>query len=310
MNINLNSLKKYKVGVLAGGFSSEREISLKSGKAVFDALASSGLNVVFLDVKDAAINEVVDIDVAFIALHGKFGEDGTLQKILSQRRIPYTGSGPEASRIALDKVASKDKFRAAGLRVADDLVIRRGEKISPDGIWCPCVVKPRFEGSSVGLSVVSSRNDLEKALNDALKYDNDVLVEKFIPGRELTVGILGEEALPVVEIIAAGGVYDFAAKYKAGDTKYVVPAPIDERIYKKAQEAGLRAHRAIGCHGLSRVDIRLDDSGGLYVLEVNTIPGMTERSLLPMAARAAGMDFATLCHSILQGAVSPGLNKI
>lgn len=310
MNINLNSLKKYKVGVLAGGFSSEREISLKSGKAVFDALSSSGLNVVFVDVKGPDIEEAVDIDVAFIALHGRFGEDGTVQKILSERRIPYTGSGPEASRVALDKIASKDKFRAAGLLVADDMVIRRGDKISPDKVWCPCVVKPRFEGSSVGLSVVSSREDLEKALDDALKYDNDVLVEKFISGRELTVGILGEEALPVVEIIAAGGVYDFVAKYKAGDTKYVVPAPIDEKIYKKAQEAGLRAHQAVGCHGLSRVDIRLADDGGLYVLEVNTIPGMTERSLLPMAAKAAGLDFAALCHRILQGAVSSGMRKI
>lgn len=306
MKTDLNALKKYKIGVLAGGFSSEREISLRSGKAVFDALLSRGLDVRFIDVTGPSLDEGMDIDVAFIALHGKFGEDGTVQRMLAERKITYTGSGPEASRVALDKIESKNKFMAAGLKVAEHDVVRKGEDCEEGKLWCPCVVKPRYEGSSVGLTVVTSPGTLKKAVEDALDYGNDVMVEKFIPGRELTVGILDERALPVVEIIAAGGVYDFVAKYKAGDTKYIVPADLEEDTYRRAQEAGLRAHQSLGCRGISRVDLRLTDEGEFFVLEVNTIPGMTERSLLPMAARAAGMDFGELCLRIVGGAVAPG----
>lgn len=304
--VDLNILKKYKIGVLAGGFSSEREISLKSGKAVFEALLSRGLDVRFIDITGPALDEGMDIDVAFIALHGRFGEDGTVQRMLTDRRITYTGSGPEASRIALDKIESKNKFIAAGLNVAEHVVARKGESFDEEKLWCPSVVKPRYEGSSVGLTVVTSPGKLKKAVEEAWNYGSDVMIESFIPGRELTVGILEEKALPVVEIIAAGGVYDFVAKYKAGDTRYIVPADLDESVYKRAQEAGLRAHQALGCHGLSRVDLRVTYEGELFVLEVNTIPGMTERSLLPMAARAAGMDFAELCMRIVGGAVSGG----
>ncbi len=309
MKVNLDKLRKYKIGVLAGGFSSERDISLKSGKAVFDALLSGGLDAVFIDIKKPSLDGV-DIDAAFIALHGKFGEDGTVQKMLADRRIPYTGSGPEASRVALDKVESKNKFKAAGLRVADHVVLRKGSKRDEDGLWFPCVVKPRYEGSSVGLSVVKDRKDLEKAVGEAFLYGEDILIEKFIPGKELTVGILEERPLPVVEIVAAGGVYDFVAKYKAGDTRYIVPAELDEDTYRRAQNAGIKAHEALGCRGLSRVDMRLGDDGELYVLEVNTIPGMTERSLLPMAARAAGLDFTELCFRIIESAVSAGTNVV
>ncbi len=306
MKIDLNALKKYKIGVLAGGFSSEREISLKSGKAVFDALLSRGLDVCLIDVTGPSLEEGMDIDVAFIALHGKFGEDGTVQRMLADRRITYTGSGPEASRVALDKIESKNKFMAAGLTVAEHAVVRKGELFDEGKIWYPCVVKPRYEGSSIGLSIVTSPEKFRKAVEDALDYGNDVMVEKFIPGRELTVGILDEKALPVVEIIAGGGVYDFVAKYKAGDTKYSVPAELDGDIYRRAQEAGLRAHQALGCQGISRVDLMVTNEGELFVLEVNTIPGMTERSLLPMAAKAAGMDFGELCLRIVGGAVASG----
>ena len=305
MKVNLDRLRKYKIGVLAGGFSSERDISLKSGKAVFDALASGGLDVVFIDLKEPSLDGV-DVDAAFIALHGKFGEDGTVQKMLAERRIPYTGSGPEASRVALDKIGSKNKFKAAGLSVADHVVLLKGSEPEQDGLWYPCVVKPRYEGSSVGLSVVRDKKDLGKAVVEAALYGEDILIEEFIPGRELTVGILEERPLPVVEIVAAGGVYDFAAKYKAGDTKYIVPAELDEGTYRKAQNAGIKAHEALGCKGISRVDMRLGDDGELYVLEVNTIPGMTERSLLPMAARAAGLDFAELCFRMIESAVNVG----
>lgn len=305
MKVNLDKLRKYRIGVLAGGFSSERDISLKSGKAVFDALLSGGLDVVFIDLKEPSLDGI-DIDAAFIALHGKFGEDGTVQKMLAERRIPYTGSGPEASRVALDKIESKNKFRAAGLRVADHVVLRKGSDPDRNALWCPCVVKPRYEGSSVGLSVVRDQKDLEKAVDEAELYGEDTIIERFIPGRELTVGILEERPLPVIEIVAAGGVYDFVAKYKAGDTKYIVPAELDEDTYRRAQNAGVKAHEALGCKGLSRVDMRLGDDGELYVLEVNTIPGMTERSLLPMAARAAGLDFTELCFKIIESVLNVG----
>lgn len=309
MSIDLNKLKRYKIGVLAGGFSSEREISLKSGKAVFEALRAQGLDVSFIDITGPSLDDRMDIDVAFIALHGRFGEDGTVQKMLAERRITYTGSGPDASRVALDKISSKDKFKAAGLKVAEDIIVRKAGAFSPDDVWCPCVVKPRYEGSSVGLTVVRSRETLKKAVDDASGFGDDIIIEKFIPGRELTVGILDEEPLPVVEIVAAGGVYDFVAKYKAGDTKYICPADIERGVYKRAQEAGLRAHQSLGCKGLSRVDIRMTPDGELFVLEVNTIPGMTERSLLPMAARAAGLDFGELCCRILEGAIKQGAGR-
>ena len=305
MKVNLNKLRKYKIGVLAGGVSSERDISLKSGKAVFDALSSVGLDAVFIDLKEPSLDGI-DIDAAFIALHGRFGEDGTVQKMLVERHIPYTGSGPEASRAALDKIRSKNKFKAAGLRVADHVVLLKGSGPERDDLWYPCVVKPRYEGSSVGLSVVRDKKDLGKAVDEAALYGEDILIEEFIPGRELTVGILEERPLPVVEIVAAGGVYDFAAKYKAGDTRYIVPAELDEEVYLNVQNAGVKAHEALGCKDVSRVDMRIGDDGELYVLEVNTIPGMTERSLLPMAARAAGLDFTELCFRMIESAVRVG----
>ncbi|MDD3089387.1 MAG: D-alanine--D-alanine ligase [Candidatus Omnitrophica bacterium] len=298
MNDYKNDLKERRIGVLAGGYSSEREISLKSGKAIFDALTASGLNAKFVDVAGPSLEGMEDIDVAFIALHGRFGEDGTLQQMLQEKGMPYTGSGPEASRAALDKITAKKLFENCGLKIAEHIVVK---KSSPLGnIPCPCVVKPRYEGSSVGLSVVKDPIFLRKAVDEASAYDEDIMIERFIPGRELTVGVIEDRALPVVEIVAAGGVYDFAAKYRAGDTKYIVPADLPERTYKAVQEAGLKAHRALGCEGYSRVDVRLGDDGRPYVLEVNTIPGMTERSLLPMAARSAGMDFTALCLLIVR----------
>ncbi|MFQ5953071.1 MAG: D-alanine--D-alanine ligase, partial [Candidatus Omnitrophota bacterium] len=305
-NRNMEELKKYKIGVLAGGSSSEREISLKSGKAVFSALQDMGMNTAFIDVnEDDFFSKVdqADIDVAFIALHGKFGEDGTVQRMLAEKNITYTGSGPEASHMALDKLASKERFSEQGLRIPEYKVIRSFEEITREEVWIPCVVKPRSEGSSIGLSVVSSRDELDKAIEKASFYGEDIIIERFIEGREITVGIIDGRALPVVEIIPAGGCYDFDAKYQSEKTRYVVPAEISREASDSAQEAALRAHRALGCEEFSRVDMRLSSEGEIFVLEVNTIPGLTERSLLPMAAKASGLDFQQLCVEILRGAI-------
>ena len=302
----IDLLKQRRIGVLAGGCSSERDISIQSGKAVFDALRKAGFDAVFIDIRaeSASFLEGNDIDVAFIALHGRFGEDGTVQQILSLNRVPYTGSGPEASRAALDKVESKKRFAEKGLKVPGYRVVSGEGEIPYDDIKFPCVVKPRYEGSSIGLSIVSAPEDLSGAMDKAGPQAGGVIIEEYIAGRELTVGILQDEAQPVVEIIPGQGVYDFTAKYEDAGTRYVVPARIDEHVYKKAQEIGSAAHSALGCRGFSRVDMRMDPGGGLFVLEVNTIPGLTRRSLLPMAVAAAGMDFTELCVRILLNARS------
>jgi D-alanine-D-alanine ligase len=298
-----------RIGVLAGGASSEREISLKSGKAVYEALSEMGINSVFIDAsKEGLLNEIerLGVDVAFIALHGKFGEDGDVQQLLSSAGIPYTGSRAEASRIAFDKIKSKKKFLQAGLLVPEFKKVALGDDIAAvfDGMSTPCVVKPRFEGSSMGLSVVTEPGGIFEAVDLAFTFGREAIVEDFIPGRELTVGILEDKALPVVEIIPAGGVYDYGSKYSSLSTRYVVPAKICPDLYFRAQEAGLNAHKVLGCRGFSRTDIRITPDGDLYILEVNTIPGLTEKSLLPMAAMAAGVDFKQLCVKMLKSALA------
>jgi D-alanine-D-alanine ligase len=303
---DLDPLKKYRIGVLAGGSSSEREISLKSGKAVFGALTEIGLNAELIDVKEdnfASLIESSGIGLAFIALHGRFGEDGTVQRMLSERKILYTGSGPEASRTALDKIASKKRFSDENLNIPEYVVTELGQELPSEKVWFPCVVKPQHEGSSIGLTVVSDKEHLVDAVDRAFNYGNHVIIEKFIEGREITVGILENRALPVVEIVPEGGCYDFNAKYHSANTRYVVPAEIDENTSGRAQKAAVSAHEALGCEEFSRVDMRVSPEGELFILEVNTIPGLTERSLLPMAAKAAGLSFSELCVKILLGAV-------
>jgi D-alanine-D-alanine ligase len=302
----MEELKKYKIGVLAGGSSSEREISLKSGRAVLDALREVGLDAAFIDVKEedfALLVKEAGIDLAFIALHGRFGEDGTVQKMLSERGILYTGSGPEASRMALDKIASKERLSGKDLKIPEYMVTELGESISCEDVWFPCVVKPQHEGSSIGLTVVPSKEHLAEAVDKASNYSRRVIIEKFIEGREITVGILENRALPVVEIVPEGGHYDFNAKYQSANTRYIVPADIDENVFRGAQETAVNAHNALGCDEFSRVDMRLSPGGEVFILEVNTIPGLTERSLLPMAAKAVGLSFTELCVKILLGAI-------
>jgi D-alanine-D-alanine ligase len=306
MTSEIDILKKYKIGVLAGGSSSEREISLKSGQAVLGALQEIGLDAQFVDVKEDDFAFTIDkagINMAFIALHGRFGEDGTVQRMLFEKNIVYTGSGPEASRMALDKIASKKRFTEKDIKVPEYRVTRLGEEIPSGEVWFPCVVKPQHEGSSIGLTVVSSKEHLEGAIDRAANYGKYIIIEKFIEGREITVGILEDQALPVVEIVPEGGHYDFDAKYQSKNTKYIVPARIREDVFKKAQLLAVSAHSALGCREFSRVDMRLSPGGELFVLEVNTIPGLTERSLLPMAAKAVGLSFSDLCVKILSGAI-------
>ncbi|MDO8536400.1 MAG: D-alanine--D-alanine ligase [Candidatus Omnitrophota bacterium] len=296
-----------RIGVLAGGPSSEREISLRSGRAVHDALLGEGFDSIFLDVKNN-IDEIIRkscIDVAFIALHGRFGEDGTVQKMLEGADIPYTGSGVEASAAALDKVVSKELFIRSLIPVPKHMVLTRGELYKNDfgKLGMPIVVKPHLEGSSIGLSIVRDIDLLPGAIDRAFEYGDKVILEEYIDGRELTVGILNDEALPVVEIVPKDKVYDYAAKYKDSTTKYLVPAPIPENISGEAMRLGLMAHKTLGCRSFSRVDMMMVPSGGIFVLEVNTIPGMTERSLLPKAAMATGLRFSSLCVKILEAAI-------
>jgi len=299
-------MKKFRrIGVLAGGPSSERNISLKSGKAVYSALRKCGLKSILVDIHDKIERDIkkAKIDIAFVALHGGFGEDGTLQKVLEELKIPYTGSGPEASNLAMDKLASRLIFQKNGLNIPNYRALEREEKLELGDLNMPIVVKPQREGSSVGLSVIFNPKDIKKALDKAFGYGEKVLVEEFIRGRELTVGIFDETPLPVIEIIPESGCYDYYAKYESPSTKYLVPAPIKKRDFEAAQKAGLMAHKALGCRFFSRVDMILGEDSKIYILEVNTIPGLTSRSLLPKAAEAAGVDFCNLCKNILKGAI-------
>lgn len=296
-----------RIGVLAGGPSNERDISLRSGQAVRKALLGEGLDAVLIDLKTNARKMIREsaIDIAFIALHGRFGEDGTVQKMLEDEHIPYTGSGVEASRSAIDKIASKEIFLKRGIPVPRYITAAKGAFCidEADHPGYPLVVKPAKEGSSIGLSVVGEKRSLKEALKKAFQYDDKVILEEYIRGRELTVGILDDKALPVIEIVAKNHIYDYSAKYKDPDTQYLVPAPIDKGSYEKASILGRAAHEALGCRSFSRVDMMMDDAGRIFVLEVNTIPGMTERSLLPKAAQAAGLRFGEVCVKILENAV-------
>ncbi len=299
-------MKKPVVGVLMGGRSAEREVSLRTGAAILAALRRCGHRAVGVDA-GRDLPQVLarrKVGVAFIALHGRGGEDGTVQGLLECLGIPYTGSGVLASALAMDKKHSKWVFRAHGLATPDFEVLACGvrgawplERLEP-----PVVVKPICEGSSVGISVVRSRGALAKALATAFRYDPEALVERYIPGRDLTVGVLGDEALAVVEMRPRGGFYGYGPKYTAGETEYLVPAPLTARQTERARELALAAHRALGCRGASRVDFRLDERGRPLLIEVNTIPGMTATSLLPKSAGAAGIGFDELVSRILDAA--------
>ena len=300
--------KMRKIGILMGGFSSEREVSLKSGNAVEKALSALGYEVVAIDFDD--VQELSrklrssGVDCIFNALHGRFGEDGGVQEILDDFKIPYTGSGVFPSRIAMDKVASRKIFEANQIPVPVYAVFnKKTSKTQKLNLEFPLVVKPAREGSSIGLSVVEDPAALFIALKSAFAFDEEVVVEEYIKGREITVGILDDKPLPVIEIVPKNKFYDFQAKYTPGMSDYIVPADLPVDIKCFTQKMALKAHKLLGCRCFSRVDIMLDGVGRPIILEVNTIPGFTQTSLLPKAAAAAGINFFQLCQKMISAAV-------
>ena len=324
-----------------GGASAERNVSLASGLRIVEALGRRGHSVIAVDPAAGvlsgseleelarrnvgteppslealaglgdgrfvhgltAMSEIRDADVVFLALHGGQGEDGTIQALLDMAGVRYTGSGHLASALAMDKDLSKTLFRAAGVQTADWLMAPQSPALVEQSLGLPVVVKPSKQGSTVGLSIVRNIGELEAAVAEAFRYDDEVMIERFIAGRELTVGVLGEDALPVGEIKPAKEIYDYECKYTAGMAIEEFPANLSPNATKKLQEQSLRAFRALKLRGYARVDFRLDERGDCYCLEANTLPGMTELSLIPQAAAAAGMAFDELCERIVQLAI-------
>jgi D-alanine-D-alanine ligase len=294
--VNMNKPKRFnQVAVLMGGPSSERAVSLRSGAAVAKGLRERGYEVAEVVVgEDCSFALPAGIEAAFVAMHGKFGEDGTIQALLRARGIPHTGSSPEASARAFDKSQSKPVMAAAGIPTPAYELLREGAART---LPLPVVVKPVRQGSSVGISRVFREEDWPGAFSAALAYDDTVLVEEFIPGRELTVGVVGDVVLPVVEITA--DFFDYHTKYTPGAAAHLIPADIPQETARACQAAALATFRALGCSGMGRVDIRLRPDGRFFVLELNNIPGFTEVSLLPDAARVHGWSFPELCERIL-----------
>ncbi len=293
---------------MMGGLSREREISIKTGKAILKALTEKGYTAYPIDVgKDIAERLVKEkIECAFLALHGRFGEDGTIQGMLELMRIPYTGSGVLASALALHKIMAKKVFLCEKIPTPRFEVFHR-EEIERDpmrtiSLPLPLVVKPAREGSTIGVSIVRTAEERLPALKEAGKYDEEILVEEFMKGKEITVGILENIPLPIIGIVPKSGFYNYHSKYTKGETQYIIPAQIPREKYLYAQEISLKAFQVLGCSGCARVDLMTDEDGNPFVIDVNTMPGMTETSLLPQAASYAGITFGDLVERILLGA--------
>lgn len=290
-------LARKRLAVLMGGNSAERAISLRSGQKVLEALQGLGLTAWGADVRtwqDLTALKARRPDAAVLCLHGTGGEDGSIQGALEWLGIPYTGSGILASSLAMDKARSKEIFRAQGLPTPAWALLSDPRQVLPKLPGLPVVVKPNRQGSTVGITIVRAASGLRPALRVAWRHDSQVLVEKFCPGREITVGILEEQALPVIEIVPKNGFYDYESKYTPGMSEHIIPARLPEAWQARAQKLSLAAHRSLGCRGVSRVDLIVDARGAMNILEVNTIPGMTGTSLLPDAARHAGIAFGEL----------------
>ena len=299
------SLDFGKVAVLMGGPSAEREISLQSGAAVLAALQASGVDAVGVDAHDASVLDELArqrIERVFIALHGRWGEDGVIQGALEVLGLPYTGSGVLGSAIAMDKLRTKQLWRGVGLRTPDFVVAdnEQGLEDAVTRIGYPLAVKPAREGSSLGISKATDWDGLVAAWRAARELDDVVLVEQWIEGIELTAAILGSETLPLIRLEAAGEFYDFEAKYVSDDTGYICPCGLAREQESSIQALAMEAFLAVGCSGWGRVDLMLDDSGQAWLIEVNTVPGMTSHSLVPMAAAERGLDFSALCLRILE----------
>ena len=297
-----------KVAVLKGGMSSEREVSLRSGAAIAQGLREGGYEVEEIDITSRIFSIPDDVEAAFVALHGQFGEDGEIQRMLAGMNMPFTGSGAESSRISFDKVLTRDRLEQNDIPVPNGEVLKTAADRT---IPVPLVVKPPREGSSVGCYLVFEEHAWESAFEGAVQYSGEALVEEYIPGRELTVGVveapsddasLTYQVLPVVEIKPASEWYDFEAKYVTGDTQYIVPAELDDDLAERLQDIALKTFQCLGAEGFGRVDFRLSPEGNPYVLELNAIPGFTATSLLPKAAQAAGIGFSALCCRIMEQA--------
>ncbi len=309
-------LTRSKIGVLMGGQSSEREVSLKTGEAVYRSLVRSGYDAVAIDVGTNLSNILAEqaIEIAFLALHGPGGEDGAIQGFLETLGIPYTGSGVRASAIGMHKVVTKTALEAQGIPVPRGTVVWRGTAPTLNRILTSCklklpiVVKPASQGSTIGVTIVRKPSQWKEALRVAHRYDEEAMVEAFIPGHEVTLSLLGNAdgtvtGLPAVEIVAPDGFYDFSAKYEKGRTQYLCPAPLSAAVSREIKALAIRTYQALGCNGAARVDFRITPKGKPYVLEINTVPGMTETSLLPMAAGKAGLSYDALTERILQSAL-------
>jgi D-alanine-D-alanine ligase len=304
------AMKKLRLALIAGGLSGEREVSVKSGDAVEKALDPAKYRVTRYDPRDGLarlLEERTRIDLAFVLLHGKYGEDGSIQGFLELVGIPYVGSGVLASAMALNKKVTKDMYRLAGLRVVDDVHLKAGAALTIDHILetlgPSTVVKPVSEGSSLGVAICHGREDLEKGLEHAFAYDDEVLVERFLRGTEVTCCVVGNEhleALPLIEIIPNPeyAFFDYKAKYTPGATKEICPARVSEKLAAEARGAAKKAHRALGCRVWSRTDMMIH-RGRVYLLETNTIPGMTENSLVPLAAKTAGFSFSQFVDRLI-----------
>ena len=297
-----------KVAVLMGGRSAEREVSLKSGQAVLAALLRQGVDAYAFDPAQQALSDLAGTQVAFIALHGRYGEDGCVQGALELMGIPYTGSGVMASAVGMDKWRTKLLWQAAGVITPAFRLLDEQSDLSAvaEQLGLPLFVKPANEGSSIGISKVKSLAELQPAYELARRSDRLVLAEQFIGGGEYTVGILGEHALPIVRIVAANEFYDYEAKYLRNDTQYLCPCGLDAATQQRIQQQALQAFRVVGGRGWGRVDFLMDEQGQHYFLEVNTSPGMTDHSLVPMAAKAMGISFEELVLNILQQALAHG----
>ncbi|MEE8324405.1 MAG: D-alanine--D-alanine ligase [Candidatus Humimicrobiaceae bacterium] len=311
--IGIRGQKNKKIGVLAGGLSSERDISLKTGRNIFESLKRSGYNADFIDVGVDLLEKIRSVDIAFLALHGRFGEDGTVQGMLELLKIPYTGSGVLSSAVVLDKILSKKIFIQEDIPTPPFIELDLNDPIPElDGLneeigvktGYPLVVKPNSEGSTIGIKTIYDSSQLEDGIKEAARYDKRILLEKYIKGRELTVGIIGlePETLPIIEIKPKSGFFDFDSKYKNNLTEYIIPADLEKGIAENIMEISMNCHKILGCSGISRVDFILDSEGTPYVLEINTMPGMTSTSLVPMAASAVGISFDLLVEIILDSA--------
>ena len=305
--------KEYSVAVVYGGTSGEREVSLNSGRCCAVALEEVGFSVDLIDPsKNADLVKLIEgnYDIAFLALHGRGGEDGTIQGFLETAGIPYTGSGVLASAQAVNKGKAKELYEAAGLNVAASAVIGKGDELDDADleefageIGLPCVVKPTTEGSSLGMTIVRELGQLRGAIDLALSVDEEAMVEAFVEGIELTVGVIGNDdprALPIIQVVPTEDeFYNFHAKYAQGGSKHLCPAPLTSEQTEAVQELAVAAHSVLGCRGISRSDVMMDADGVCWLLETNTLPGMTDTSLVPDAARVAGIEFPQLCEKIV-----------